>query len=260
MEIQKVGKFDPEDLITITSDTNKAAIALRNASSIRNAFYGWQRKLYRIQKYTAISDAFIEDSNNRLKHQTIYQWQLSMKCFNFQLGHMRALGQGVLQYWYQKVSYIQELNIKADTLHFDKIRTFGVSVFDNWKARTAKLKERKRLAEEYSNLSVQQTAFKVWMKAYRNKRLLSRRGHILRRMIQKKNAFHTWRFALSRKRQNELIKKHELEIMQNTWTVWRAKFRVLCDLRVRENAFKAEHIHKVGNLNLLHKLLTHISR
>ncbi|TIC30970.1 hypothetical protein E3Q11_00835 [Wallemia mellicola] len=226
------------------NDTNKAAIALRNASSIRNAFYGWQRKLYRIQKYTAISDAFIEDSNNRLKQQTIYQWQLSMKCFNFQLGHMRTLSQAVLQYWYQKVSYIQKLNLKADTLHFDKIRTLGVSLFDKWKVRTAELKEKSRLAQEYSDLSVQQNALKVWMKAYRNKRLLNRRGHVLRRMIQKKNSFHTWRFALSRKRQNALIKKHELDILQNTWTVWRAKFNVLCDLRVRENAFKAEHIHK----------------
>lgn len=35
--------------LTLSSDTSKASVAWQNASSVRNAFYAWQRKLYKIQ-------------------------------------------------------------------------------------------------------------------------------------------------------------------------------------------------------------------
>lgn len=130
---------------------------------------------------------------------------------------MHTLGQLVLQYWYNKMQDTQEREILAEEFYFVRIRSLGVSLFEKWKQRTAELREKNHLAIEFRNVNTQHATLKKWMRNYKNKRLLNRRGYVLRRMIQKKNAFYAWRLALNRRRQNEWIRRRDLAIKNDSW-------------------------------------------
>ncbi|TIB10555.1 hypothetical protein E3P89_02795 [Wallemia ichthyophaga] len=237
------------------TDTNKAAAAWRDASAVRTAFYAWQRKLYTVQKFTALADTFSQDRHEAIRRQTIHQWQLSLKCFTFHLSHMHTLGQLVLQYWYSKMQDVQERELVAEEYHFVHIRELGVGLFDRWKSRWGEVRVRNGLAVEFRQVNSQHVALKKWMRNYQHKRMMNRRGYVLRRMIQKKNAFYGWRMALSRKRQEEWIGRRELTVKKDSWNVWRNRFGVLCDLRAREDLFKAERTHKTLTSAVLQKWL-----
>ncbi|TIA89119.1 hypothetical protein E3P99_02219 [Wallemia hederae] len=237
------------------NDTNKAAAAWRHASSVRNAFYTWQRKLYKIQKYNVVADTFAQDREDDMKLQTLHQWRLSLKCYSFQLRYMHTLGHQALQHWMHRMHYTHERVEAADDFYYMRIRALGVSLFEKWKQRTAELREQKLMAIEFDRVNTQYTSLKQWSTNFKSKRVLNRRGYRVRRILQKKNAFQAWKAALDRRRQEEWIRRRELLVKNKSWTVWREKFSTLCDLRARENAFKAQHTHRKVATNALHQWL-----